>query len=170
MIKAILFDIFGVLYPDTFWAIVHKHVPDADFRRAQFSELLRRVDLGHVERDQFWNETAALIGISRGDLDAELENLKNCDRDLMAYIGELKGRKYKTGVISNVGHGFVEQVFVDYKTDDYFDAMILSSDVGVVKPDPMIYGLAAEKLGVLPQECVFIDDLEKTSKGRKMPP
>ena len=83
----------------------------------------------------------------------------------MAYIGELKGRKYKTGVISNVGHGFVEQVFVDYKTDDYFDAMILSSDVGVVKPDPMIYGLAAEKLGVLPQECVFIDDLEKNVKG-----
>ena len=40
-----------------------------------------------------------------------------------------------------------------------FDAILLSGQLGVGKPDPRIYLLAAERLGLIPEECVFVDDL-----------
>ena len=40
-----------------------------------------------------------------------------------------------------------------------FEHVIESSVVGVRKPDPAIYLMACDKLGVEPQDCVFLDDL-----------
>jgi epoxide hydrolase-like predicted phosphatase len=40
-----------------------------------------------------------------------------------------------------------------------FDALVISGEVGLRKPDPAIYSLAAERLGVAPEKCVFVDDL-----------
>lgn len=42
-----------------------------------------------------------------------------------------------------------------------FDGIICSADVGLAKPEPKIYALAAERLGLSPAECVFVDDLER---------
>ena len=41
-----------------------------------------------------------------------------------------------------------------------FTAVVVSSDVGLRKPDRNIYLLAADRIGVEPAECVFVDDLE----------
>jgi len=42
---------------------------------------------------------------------------------------------------------------------EMFDEMIESSKLGIRKPDPRIYALMCEKLGVVPEECVYLDDL-----------
>ena len=44
--------------------------------------------------------------------------------------------------------------------DELFDEIVISGDVGMRKPDPRIYVLAAERLGLPAQEIVFVDDLE----------
>ena len=43
--------------------------------------------------------------------------------------------------------------------DELFDAAVISGDVGLRKPDPAIYTLTAERLGLEPEACVFVDDL-----------
>ena len=46
-----------------------------------------------------------------------------------------------------------------------FDAILLSGEVGVGKPDPRIYLLAADRLGLIPEQCVFVDDLRANVRG-----
>jgi epoxide hydrolase-like predicted phosphatase len=46
-----------------------------------------------------------------------------------------------------------------------FDAMIISGDVGLHKPQAEIYLLAAERLGIEPEDCVFVDDLRENVRG-----
>jgi epoxide hydrolase-like predicted phosphatase len=43
--------------------------------------------------------------------------------------------------------------------EELFDAWVISGEVGLRKPDPAIYELAAERLGLAPEACVFVDDL-----------
>jgi epoxide hydrolase-like predicted phosphatase len=45
--------------------------------------------------------------------------------------------------------------------DQLFDATVISGEVGIRKPDPAIYEIASERLGVTPAETVFVDDLEQ---------
>ncbi|MFD1151590.1 HAD-IA family hydrolase [Saccharothrix hoggarensis] len=46
-----------------------------------------------------------------------------------------------------------------------FDVVITSGDVGIAKPDRRIYLLTAERLGLAPRDCVFVDDLAVNVRG-----
>jgi epoxide hydrolase-like predicted phosphatase len=48
---------------------------------------------------------------------------------------------------------------------DLFDATVISGDVGLHKPQPEIYRLGAERIGVAPERCVFVDDLRENVTG-----
>jgi epoxide hydrolase-like predicted phosphatase len=157
--KAVIFDCFGVLYPDTFWVIVNKFVPDWEARDPQaYHDIVARVDAGMTDRDDFWNETAEACGITRTRLDDEIKAMGSVDKELLSYITELRKRHFKTSMLSNVGRGFVERIFEGLSIQDYFDDIVLSSEVGFAKPDHEIFEMAAERLGVELYECVFIDD------------
>lgn len=49
--------------------------------------------------------------------------------------------------------------------DALFDILVFSGDVGVAKPDPAIYRLTVERLGLQPGECAFVDDLAVNIRG-----
>jgi putative hydrolase of the HAD superfamily len=49
--------------------------------------------------------------------------------------------------------------------DELFDAVVISGEVGLRKPEPEIYALAARRLGVDPSQCVFVDDLTPNVRG-----
>lgn len=71
------------------------------------------------------------------------------------------------------GHGFQTALLsnswgMDYpreEWDELFDAVVISGEVGMRKPEPAIYRLAAERVGLEPAECVFVDDLGANVKG-----
>lgn len=67
----------------------------------------------------------------------------------------------RTGLLSNSWG-------LDYPREDWhelFDAVVISGEVGMRKPEPEIYRLAARRLGVEPEECVFVDDLTPNVRG-----
>ncbi len=73
-------------------------------------------------------------------------------------LPDLKKRNFKLAVINN-GTGLTLEKFKHKNNfSQYFDLFINSSEEGIEKPDPQIYLLACERLGVTPGECVFIDD------------
>src|ERR1035437_4667220 len=76
-------------------------------------------------------------------------------------------RRYKTALLSNIGQQGLNLRFTSEELSRYFDAVIISGDVGIVKPDPGIYNHATKLLGVDPNECVFIDDLEIHCEGAR---
>ena len=78
------------------------------------------------------------------------------DEVMLDLFRKLHASGVPTGLLSNSWGG-------DYPRDmfpDMFDAVVISSEVGMRKPEPQIFLHAAELLGLTPQECVFIDDIE----------
>ncbi len=68
----------------------------------------------------------------------------------------------RTGLISNsIGEGRYDRSLFP----ELFDAVVISAEVGVHKPQPEIYRLGAERAGVEPHECVFVDDLRENCEG-----
>lgn len=61
----------------------------------------------------------------------------------------------KTGLLSN---SWGTELYSRDALEGLFDAVVISGEVGMRKPDPEIFGLAVERLGVSATECVFVDD------------
>ncbi len=79
-------------------------------------------------------------------------------------LEELRRRGYRTGLIS-VCSEEVPVLWEKTSLAPLIDEAIFSCSVGVVKPDRRIYEIAAERLGVDPGECVFIDDRAEFVEG-----
>ena len=62
----------------------------------------------------------------------------------------------RTGLVSN---SWGEEGYDRTRFDELFDVLVISGELGIRKPAPEIYALAAERLGRPPERCVFVDDL-----------
>ena len=104
------------------------------------------------------------LGIADPDLDALLRLRLAFHRrhlvprpDALPTLGLLRSRGACIGLIS-VCSEEVEQLWEETALAPYFDAVVLSCSVGLTKPDPRIYLLVCDRLGVEPGDCVFVGD------------
>lgn len=79
---------------------------------------------------------------------------------LFEYIRDTLKPRCKLGILSNATGNMLGELFAPWQTG-LFDDAVLSYEVGIVKPAPEIYQLTAARLGVLPEECLFVDDVER---------
>jgi epoxide hydrolase-like predicted phosphatase len=80
-------------------------------------------------------------------------------------VRTLRGRGLRTGIVTNNIAEFGTYWRSLLPLDELFDDVVDSSEVGVRKPDPAIYHLACERLGVEPARAVFIDDHAGNVRG-----
>ena len=120
------------------------------------------VQLGRMTPDQRWERIGQQLGLrSREEalaLRREMFAGDVLDQDLVAYIRRLHGR-FKTALLSNATLRLVSTLRDDLHIEDCFDVIVISAQVGLMKPDPAIYHLTLDRLGVTPQQAVFIDDM-----------
>jgi epoxide hydrolase-like predicted phosphatase len=119
-----------------------------------------RAMVGEIPEEQHWQAVARTLKLPESEIPRLHEEFFIGDRWDSALFDFLHRQRktVKTGLISNAWSG-LRSVIVNEKLDDAFDAMIISAEVGVAKPDAGIFRLALEKLGVEPQEAVFVDDV-----------
>jgi putative hydrolase of the HAD superfamily len=86
---------------------------------------------------------------------------------LLAQIQRLREAGYRTGLLSNFADDARQLWREVYSFIDFFDGVVISCEVGMMKPDPRVYPLAAESLGVRPEEAVFIDDFIENVEGAR---
>jgi epoxide hydrolase-like predicted phosphatase len=171
-IKVVFFDLGGVIVRTEFQSPRQQLAERLgmeydDLDRIVFdSESGRLAALGQVTADQHW--ISILSRLKRPD--SELSAIRQeffagdiVDRTLVEYIRSLRG-KYKTGLISNAWSD-LRDFIVREKFDDVFDKMIISSEVGAMKPEPKIFQIALEQFGVKPKEAVFVDDFYINIEG-----
>ena len=157
MIRAIIFDCFGVLVTDAMQAIRDTvGVHDATAVQ-EISDIIAANNRGLMEPTESNERIAAILGITS----AELRNmvaageLKN--HELMAYVRTLRGH-YKTAMLSNIAGTSLRKRFDPGELERHFDVVVASGDIGYAKPEPEAYETVADLLGVRCDECVFIDD------------
>lgn len=155
MVKAILFDCFGVLATDIWLAFCDALPAGVDLQRA--SDLNKAFDRGMVTRQEFVDGVRAATGQEPPDIGRLTAGQLGKNDALLAYISELK-QSYKIGMISNISSDWITEELLTAEDQALFDDMVFSHKVGLTKPDPRIFELACERLDVLPEEAVMVDD------------
>jgi HAD superfamily hydrolase (TIGR01509 family) len=77
---------------------------------------------------------------------------------LIDFMREAQDRGLSLALVTNAPGKNVEAVLLALQLDDFFDVVVLSDEVGPVKPDPAPYRAALEKLGVVPGEALAFED------------
>lgn len=138
------------------------NLPANGLSRAVFdSDVALQATIGQVEEDEIWKQVAFQFHLD----DQELQELISdfwagdwLDRQLVDYLVSLRPR-YKTAILSNAWSGARLLFQNKFSLHNAVDEIIISSEEGLAKPDPNIYQRAAEKLGVHPNEAIFVDDM-----------
>lgn len=125
--------------------------------------------LGRATSDEVWAWTTEKLGLPVQDrriLERDFWSGDRLDHDLVEFIRGLRqGRK--TGLISNAWPDLRREIEGEWHIADAFDDIVISAEVGMVKPDPRIYRLSLKNLGVDPSASVFIDDSEENVTGAR---
>ena len=172
MSSALIVDFGGVLTTNVFesfraFSEAEGLEPDAVrklFReRGEGLDLLRQLERGELGLDEFSERFGPLLGVR--ETDGLVERLfagVAADERMVDAVRRIRRSGKPTGLISNSwGGASYDRVVID----DLFDAVVISGDVGLNKPEPEIFRLGAERLGVPPEECVFVDDLRENCEG-----
>lgn len=174
MLKAVIFDVGGVLI------VTHNRTGrekwatrlglDAwDFENFVFAgESGLQAQLGQKSTAEHWRWLGRHFGLDQAEMAQLRRDFFAGDRlneSLLAYIKRLRQAGYKTGILSNFGDNARQLWAETYPFIEYFDGIIISAEVGLMKPSPQIYSLAADSLGVSPAEAVFVDDFIENIEG-----
>jgi putative hydrolase of the HAD superfamily len=158
MYKAIIFDFFGVFCPDTTLEWFKKAAPDYKAKLPEFQAICTRSDYGQLNKRDFYEEISQLANVSVNKIIIGVEAETIINTDLVTFVEGLAGKGYKTACLSNGTHEWTLEVIRNHGLDVLFDEIVLSGDLGVVKPDPRIYLYTLEKLGAEASQAIFVDD------------
>lgn len=157
MIRAIIFDCFGVIISDGLEAVLQRLKAVSPQAREYVGSVMNVSNRGLLEPAEANQQIAEYLGISIKQWREQIDAGEFKNTEVMDWIKQLRN-SYKTAMLSNIGKGSMERRFNKNELTDLFDTVVISGEVGLVKPNPHIYRIAAEKLAVEPNECVFLDD------------
>ncbi|MGD1996885.1 MAG: HAD family phosphatase [Anaerolineae bacterium] len=166
MIKAVLFDFGRVISAQKPASLFRGYEEELGMARGTLNRIMfgsrvwQETLVGRKTIDEYWREVGPKLGLHTPE---EVEAFRRryfadeaINADVVDLIRRLRGR-YKLGVLSNSPPG-LPQWLDEWDILDLFDVVVCSGDEGVVKPDPAIFEMALARLGVEPEEAVFIDD------------
>lgn len=163
MIRGIIFDCFGVLYRGS---LTHLSELAAPGDQQAVYDLSHASDYGYISHDEYFRQLADLVNKSPQEVE-DIIRERHIRNDAMVELARDLRKTYKVGLLSNVGQGVMDELFSPDERRELFDAVVLSSDVGMVKPHPEIYEYMSRQLHILPEECLMIDDLAGNIEGAR---
>jgi putative hydrolase of the HAD superfamily len=170
-IQAVIFDIGGVLErvadPDGELGAKWRH--RLGLTQAEFSAAMNAVDpelraqTGRMSEAEYRERCAAELDLSAAQADEFMSDMWDwycgeLDEDLMAFAASLRP-DLRTAIISNSADGARREEIGRYAFDTLFDPIIYSHEVGLAKPDPEIFELTCARMGLAPEQTIFIDDV-----------
>jgi putative hydrolase of the HAD superfamily len=133
--------------------------------RPEAMALLRRLEAGELTEEEFSPLFGPIIGVRDERHDGLVDRLfagMQPEESMIEALRRARAAGLKTGLISNSwGRG-------RYDRDSFaelFDGVVISGEVGLYKPQPEIFRLGAERVGLDPTDCVFVDDLRENCEG-----
>lgn len=178
MTRALLVDFGGVLTTsvlDAFAAFCVAEEIDIDVFRGVVMGASRtpdspfaRVEVGAITQEEFDVVLAAALSdacgkpVAADGLKQRLFAALQADDEMVAAVRAARRSGIRTALVSNSwgGRDYPREDF-----DDLFDVVIISGEVGLRKPEPQIFALAAREVGVEPAGCVFVDDFQVNVEG-----
>lgn len=166
MIRAIIFDCFGVLVGEG-WKPFRDLYFSSDIRRAWANEQMQQVSRGEMSHEKFAELMHRETGVSPEDF-LQVLHTNPANVALLEYIEAIKNEhEVAIGFLSNVGKNRLSELFTPHQLS-LFDELTLSYELGIAKPHADTYLHTARQLGVDPKECVFVDDTKSYCRGAEV--
>lgn len=127
---------------------------------------LHQLETGAISERQFTEQLGAAISdvlgydVALDGVGATLFAALHPNDQLFAFMRSLHGRGYRMAILTNNVREWEARWRSMLPIDEIFELVIDSAFVGLRKPDPAIYELLLERLGVAAEATVFLDDLE----------
>lgn len=173
MIKALIFDFGGVIVRTEDHSPRHAWderlgLPVGSVERAvHHSDIWIQAQLGRITYQSYWEGVAEMLYMRKDEIDELRRDYFSGDRinyRLVTLIRELREQGYPIALLSNESVKLRDRLH-ELKLDDLFDHILISAEIGVMKPDPTAFRVALQTLGVAPQEAIFVDDALPNVRG-----
>ena len=172
--KGLLVDFGGVLTTnvfDSFRAFCEDEGLDPQAIKRLFREdrralaCVRGLERGELSEEQFAERFGELLELEPERRDGLVDRMFGHiqeDGEMVEALRRARAQGVRTGLISNsMGAGrYDRSTFAEL-----FDGVVISGDEGMHKPEPAIYELGAERVGLDPADCVFVDDLRENCEA-----
>lgn len=175
LIRAVIFDVGGVLIHREDSARLHVWEERLGLTSGGLAPevfafpTMRRALIGLAAEADAWMELACLYRLHADEIRALADDFWACERldaELLAFVRSLRPR-LRTALLDNACAGARAAWEARFGLCAAVDTVILSAEERLVKPDTRIYALAAERLGVVPGEVLFIDDSAEHIAGAR---
>jgi len=188
--KAIIFDLFGVIYKDRWKEWLKENKPKLEKFVVQSNLPLKNkglrleypdyyFDLIRLNNDlstkpaisdkQFYDILSQASGISEKDIRYVIHDTSVLNYEIVGLIKELKSKGYKIGLITNGNKKIVDEFISMDDLYKLFDAVVISSEIGKLKPDPAFFEQMSKSLQLPLEEMVLVDDSRRTvEEARKI--
>jgi epoxide hydrolase-like predicted phosphatase len=174
-IQAVIWDLGGVLVRTEDPAPRQSLAARFGLERRELEELVFnsepgvKAQLGQISEDQLWAFVLDHLGEPLGEAGVFEQAFWGGDRvdeSLVGYISRLRPR-FTTALLSNAWSTLRRAMEDKLQISDVFDELVISAEVGLMKPDARIYRLALEKIRIQPAEAVFLDDQPVNVEGAR---
>jgi putative hydrolase of the HAD superfamily len=165
--NGLILDFGGVVTTDLFAELsafcVREGLPPDAFARAlrdtpEGRAAFEAVEAGQIPQRDYEITIGRLLGVDdHGLLKRALGGLRPRP-EVLGLVQRARSAGVRVGVLSNSWGDGEYDPYDGYDLDALFDAVVISGDAGIRKPDPAVYLLMTEQLGTTPRECVFADD------------
>lgn len=166
-IKTILFDMGNVLVFFSHQRMCQQigtlcGASHEDVRRQVFdSQLQWDFERGRISEQQFHRELELIFGraIELDELRHATADIFDLNESILPVLDRLKERGLRLVLMSNTCITHYDWVQARFDVLDRFDDLVLSYEVGAIKPEEAIYEAALERIGCRPDECFYTDDI-----------
>ncbi len=122
----------------------------------------RAYDLGRRATD-YWRDTLHDLGVSdhavlESLIDLDVRSWTRYREPMWALARDVRASGRKTAILSNGVPEVMARVRADHSLPEIFDVVVVSYELGHAKPDREIYDTTLARLGVIPQDALFVDD------------
>ena len=161
MVKAIIFDFFGVIRQDSFQGWMDNHGFTREDEAGQVSRLL---DIGNIKQTEFYERLAKLSNQTVPELENEMRGYKKFDDGVIDFIKSLRNT-YKIVLLSNSEGKYLRNVLSENNLEALFDEIFISGELRAAKPDREMFELVLQNIQLGKDEVVFVDDQQKNTSA-----
>lgn len=173
--KSVVFDFGGVLFnwrpADLLRSLFPQHAPDADAAQALVKRIFQGLtldadwaafDQGRIEPEPLAQQIAVRTGMTVAEVNqliGAIPDHLSPKPDTVELLGQLHDVGVSLYFLSNMPAPYARELEARHAFLGYFKTGVFSGDVGLSKPDPQIYAMAAERTGKPASQLIFLDDL-----------
>ncbi len=175
MIKAVIFDLGRVIVPFDFGRGYSRIAALTGLDQAEVPERIRptglveRLESGAIEPREFVRRISEVLGLSCG-YEEFCEIWSSIFLPATLIPEEMLARiasRFRLVLLSNTNAIHFDMIRANYPHLRHFHALVLSHEVGAMKPSPRIYEQAVAAAGCRPEECFFTDDVAEYVEGAR---